>query len=90
MGALVVKGLKNKASKQVVKEIPEIAAAQNSWHCVRIFPYSTEYGDLLRKSLYSVRIRDNMDQKKLRIWTLFTQTQPMTAFVSLELNTLTK
>ena len=30
MGALVVKGLKNKASKQVVKEIPEIAAAQNS------------------------------------------------------------
>ena len=32
--------------------------------CIR-----TEYGDLLRKSLYSVRIQENMDQKKLRIWT---------------------
>ena len=33
----------------------------------------TEYGDLLRKSPYSVRIRDNADQIKLRIWILFTQ-----------------
>ena len=33
----------------------------------------TEYGDLLRKSPYSVRIQENMDQQKLRIWTLFTQ-----------------
>ena len=32
----------------------------------------TEYGDLLRKSSYSVRIRENTDQKKLRIWTLHT------------------
>ena len=32
-----------------------------------------EYGDLWNKSPYSVRIRENMDQKKLRIWTLFTQ-----------------
>ena len=32
-----------------------------------------EYGDLLRKSLYSVRIRVNTAQKRLRIWTLFTQ-----------------
>ena len=30
-------------------------------------------GDLVRKSLYSVRIQGNKDQKKLRIWTLFTQ-----------------
>ena len=29
--------------------------------------------DLLRKSLYSVRIQENKDQKKLRIWKLFTQ-----------------
>ena len=33
----------------------------------------TKYGDLHRKSLYSVRIQVNTDQKKLRIWTLFTQ-----------------
>ena len=33
----------------------------------------TEYGDLRSKSPYSVRIQENMDQKKLRIWTLFTQ-----------------
>ena len=32
----------------------------------------TEYEDLLRKSPYSVQIRENTDQKKLRIWTLFT------------------
>ena len=30
--------------------------------------------DLLRKYPYSVRIRENKDQKKLRTWTLFTQT----------------
>ena len=27
----------------------------------------TEYGDLLRKSLHSVQIQENTDQKKLRI-----------------------
>ena len=32
-----------------------------------------EYGDLLHKPPYSVRMRENTDQKKLRIWTLFTQ-----------------
>ena len=31
----------------------------------------TEYGDLPRKSPYSVRIWENTDQKKLRIWILF-------------------
>ena len=36
--------------------------------CIR-----TEYGDLLRKPPYSVRIQDNTDQKKVHIWTLFTQ-----------------
>ena len=60
----------------------------NSWsknkHCVkgvqiRSFFWSvfsrirTEYVDFRRKSSYSVRIRENMDQKKLRIWTLFIQ-----------------
>ena len=33
----------------------------------------TEYRYLLRKSLYSVQIRENRDQKKHCIWTLFTQ-----------------
>ena len=31
----------------------------------------TEYGDLLRQSPYSVQIRENPDQRKHRIWTLF-------------------
>ena len=29
----------------------------------------TEYGDLLYKSPYSVRMHEHTDQKKLRIWT---------------------
>ena len=36
--------------------------------CIR-----TKYGDLMFKSPYSIQIRGNTDQKKLRIWTLFTQ-----------------
>ena len=41
-----------------------------------IFSYIwTEYGDLLRHSPYSVRIQENTDQKKLRIWTLFTSSR---------------
>ena len=36
--------------------------------CIRI-----EYGDLLRIFPYSVRIEENTDQEKLRIWTLFKQ-----------------
>ena len=33
--------------------------------CIR-----TGYADLRGKSLYSVRLQENTDQKKLRIWTL--------------------
>ena len=33
----------------------------------------TEYEEILRISQYSARIRKSTDQKKLRIWTLFTQ-----------------
>ena len=40
---------------------------------VRIFYIRTKYGDLLRKSPYSVQIQRNTDQKWLRIWTLFAQ-----------------
>ena len=54
------------------------------WNCVksahiRSFSWSvfshirTEYGEILSISPCSVRMRENMDQKKLRIWTLFTQ-----------------
>ena len=32
----------------------------------------TEYGEILLISPYSVRMRENTDQKKLRIWKLFT------------------
>ena len=33
----------------------------------------TEYGDVLRIFPYSVQMQENTDQKKLCIWTLFTQ-----------------
>ena len=33
----------------------------------------TEYGDLRSKYPYSVQMRENTDQKKLRIWVLFMQ-----------------
>ena len=33
----------------------------------------TEYGEILRLSPYSVQMWENTDQKKLHIWTLFTQ-----------------
>ena len=52
-------------------------------HCVKIVQRSffwsvfsqilTKYRDLQSKYLDSNRIRENTDQKKLRIWTLFTQ-----------------
>ena len=40
---------------------------------LRIFCIWTEYGGLRSKSPYSVRIQENTEQKKLRIWTIFTQ-----------------
>ena len=33
----------------------------------------TEYGEIQSISPYSIQMRENTDQKKLRIWTLFTQ-----------------
>ena len=32
-----------------------------------------EYGEILRIPLYSVQMRENTDQKKLHVWTLFMQ-----------------
>ena len=37
------------------------------------FHIQSEYGEILCISPYSVRVRENTDQKTLRIWTLFTQ-----------------
>ena len=39
-----------------------------------VFPCTlTEYGDLFLKSPYLARIQENTDQKKFRIWILFTK-----------------
>ena len=50
---------------------------------VRIFPafsrIRTEYGEIRSISPYSVRMRE-IDQKKLRIWTLFTQCRILFGF----------
>ena len=43
--------------------------------CIR-----TEYEDLRSKSPYPVRMQENMDQKKLRIWKLSTQWYLFTSF----------
>ena len=43
---------------------------------VHIFPHSDWVPKNLHISPYSVRMRENTEQKKLRIWTLFTQWQP--------------
>ena len=45
----------------------------------------TEYGEILRISLHSIRMRENMDQKSLRIWTLFKQCKYYVSENSLEL-----
>ena len=53
-------------------------------HCVKSFQIRsffwsifscicTEWRNLFRKSLYSVRIHENTDHKRLRVWTPFTQ-----------------
>ena len=51
-----------------VKSVQIWSSFWSVFSCIR-----TEYGDLLRKSPYSVPIQENADQKKLRIWTLSTQ-----------------
>ena len=41
---------------------------------------------LVRKSPFSVRIQENTDQKKLRIWTLFTQCNLLATMGQLPVN----
>ena len=70
--------------KDFQEPVIKVALVMIGYHCVksaqiRSFFWSifscirTEYGDLFRKSPYSVWIQENTDQKKSRIWTLFTQ-----------------
>ena len=49
----------------------------------------TEYGEIQSISPYSVRMRENTDQKKLRILTHFTQRHPSKAFQQLHQNSFT-
>ena len=60
------------------------AKVESTYHCVKnvqilsffwsVFSHiRTEYGEIRSIPLYSVQMRGNMDQKKLHIWTLFTQ-----------------
>ena len=63
-------------------------------HCVKsvqirsffwslFFRIRTEYKDILRISPYSVQMQENTDQKKLRIWTHFTQWRYVVLYVML-------
>ena len=54
--------------KHCVKSVQIRSLFWSVFPCIR-----TEYEDLLSKSRYSVQMRENTDQKKLRVWTLFTQ-----------------
>ena len=67
------------------QHIKSVQAGSEIIHCVksvqiRSFFWSvfshirTEYGEIRSISPYSVGIRENTDQKKIRIWALFTDT----------------
>ena len=57
-------------------ELGKIQTRKNSVFGHFFSQIRTDYGDLLRKSPYLVQILENTDQKKLRTWTLFTQSNP--------------
>ena len=52
----------------IVKSVPIRSFFWSAFSRIR-----TEYGEIRSISPYSVRMRENTDQKKLRIWTHFTQ-----------------
>ena len=56
------------AFRHCVKNVQIRSFFWTVFSCIR-----DKYGDLRSKSPYSVRIQENTNQKKLRIWTLFTQ-----------------
>ena len=61
--------------------VSQISQESTAWKSVQIQSFfwsvfshiQTEYGEIIRISPYSVRMRENTDQKKLHIWILFTQ-----------------
>ena len=58
----------NSSMKRLREKFPNMEFFLVVFSCIQ-----TEYGDLWGKTQYSVRIQENTDQKKLRIWTVFTQ-----------------
>ena len=56
---------------QIILVIEKCLNTEFFWSVFSCF--RTEYGDLWSKSPYSARIQENKDQKKLHMWTLFTQ-----------------
>ena len=60
--------------KNIYKALPLREKCPNTeFFLVCIFRIWTEYGHWLRKTPCSVQIRENIDQKKLSIWTFFEQ-----------------
>ena len=65
---------------KIMPKLHRISVYYHCLKCVQIQSFfwsvfsriRTKYGEILRICPYSVRIRENTDQKKLRIWTLFT------------------
>ena len=66
---------------------PRTILPPDNCHCVKsvqirsffwsVFPHiRTEYGEIRSISPYSVGMRENTNQKNIRIWTLFTQCVP--------------
>ena len=69
--------------KEIMADLPKDRVSESPSHCVksvqiRSFFWSvfslirTEYGEIRSISRYTFRMREKTDQKKLRIWTLFT------------------
>ena len=58
-----------------MRNIPDTAwkVSNTEFFLVRIFPHSDWIQEIRSISPYSVRMRENTNQKKLRIWTHFTQ-----------------
>ena len=57
-----------RANRHCVKSVQRQSFFWSAFSRIR-----TEYGDILRISPYSVRMRENTDQKKLRLSAIFTQ-----------------
>ena len=56
---------------------------RRSFFCSVFSCIPTEYREIQSISPYSVRMRENTDQKKLRIWTRFTQCMSYAQFIKM-------